>query len=241
MALSRVSLIIDMPADQSRYCLVESCIQALIRAAAPGQIQIVTAFQDCECTITAEQAEAFLLYLSHRYFSSLNTSLPLVAHAFFCTKEHLRKAGLSCPVSRKAIEQTFLSHAEHAFLYNNPYITERAVQMISGQYANLSLEILAERLNVSHSYLCRIISKDTGYSFLELLHFRRILAVTDEFLFSTETSTETLCLQLGYTSLHHFHRVFKQYTTLTPANAKKLLSEYTPGKILNMVQNDNTS
>lgn len=239
MALSRVSLIIDMPTEQPQYCLVESCIQALICAASPEQVHIVTAVQDCECAISDEQAEAFLLYLSQQYFTCLNIALPRIVHAFFRTKEQIKKTAPSCVHSRKVLEQIFLSNMEPAFVYHNPYITDRAVQMISSQYASLSLENLAENLDISHSYLCRIISKDTGYSFLELLHFRRILAVISEFLFSTDTSTESLCLRLGYTSLHHFHRVFKQYTELTPANAKKLLSKYTYNGILNPRQPDN--
>lgn len=231
MALSRISLIIDMPTEQSEYCLVESCIQALIHAVSPEQIHIVTAVQDCECTMTDEQAEAFLLYLSYHYFYCLNITLPQIVHAFFRTREQLKKTP-SCNYSRKVLEKIFIGYMEPAFVYSNPYITERAVQMISSQYDNLSLDNLADNLDISHSYLCRIISKDTGYSFLELLHFRRILAVISEFLFASGTSTESLCLQLGYTSLHHFHRVFKQYTELTPASAKKLLSQYTYNGVL---------
>lgn len=227
MAISRISLIIDMPADQSRYSLVESCLQSLIHAAAPEEVHIVSTLKDSECIMTDSQVKAFLLYLSYQYFSCPGAPLPVILHGFYKTKEQVISSGTPSAFSKKTLEQVFLSiiKKQNTVHYQNPYITERAVRMISEQYDSLSLELLSERLDVSHSYLCRIISKDTGYSFLELLHFRRILAVAGEFLLPTGCSTEALCLNLGYASLHHFHRVFKQYTELTPAGAKKLLAE----------------
>lgn len=230
MATSHVSLFIDMPADQNQYRLVESCIQDLIHAVSPEQIQVLTAASDSP--LSPEQAHAFLLYLAYQYYVNAGISLPAVTKSFFCTGDTVRRSAPSCRLSRKWIEETFLhimteQMEQNSLRCSNPYVTERAVQLIAQRFHRLSLEELAGLLGLNHSYLCRLLTKDTGCSFLELLHCRRILAVVKEFVDgASPDSIESLCLQIGYTSIHHFHRVFKQYTGLTPANARRLLAEY---------------
>lgn len=229
MGKSRISLIVNLPADQSQCQLVELCIQNLITAAYPEQIQIMNFSSRKDIFLASEECGAHILFFAYQHFCYYDTHLPLIVHASLQLQRELKERPASFPPTFDYLEQLFSSYIRStgATDYTNPYITEHALQIISQRYTSLSLEDLAVLLTISRSYLCRIISKDTGCSFLELLHYRRILSAAEEFITCpANLSIENLAFKLGYTSLHHFYRVFKQYTGLTPASARKLLKKY---------------
>ena len=59
---------------------------------------------------------------------------------------------------------------------------------------------------------------------LFLLHCRRILAAVEALRMPRrELSLDDIACQLGYSSLHYFYCVFKNYTGLTPAKARELI------------------
>ena len=95
---------------------------------------------------------------------------------------------------------------------------------IDNEYPGLTLRTLAQQLDLNGSYLSRVISRDLRCTFLDLLHCRRILAAVEALRMPRrELSLDDIACQLGYSSLHYFYCVFKNYTGLTPAKARELI------------------
>lgn len=225
---SRINLIIDMPDNKEQYRMVEAYIEKIRDALDPEHLKIWETRISDGAQLTAEKAAAYLLYLSYQHLYLLNTPLSTVTSTTFYLQEYLLGRIEKDSLTFHSLEQRYITNIMQPKFGKavNPFMTDHALQMINEQYTSLTLESLALQLHVSHSYLCRILSKDTGCSFSELLHYRRILAAASIFINSTPAiSMEALSIRLGYTSLHYFHRVFKRYTQLTPVNGKRLVRE----------------
>ncbi len=106
----------------------------------------------------------------------------------------------------------------------NPGLCLLVLNHINSEYPDLTLRTLAQRLDLNGSYLSRVISQDLRCTFLDLLHCRRILAAIEALRMPRrELSLDDIVCQLGYSSLHYFYCVFKNYIGLTPAKARELM------------------
>lgn len=90
------------------------------------------------------------------------------------------------------------------------------VKYINSNYRNdLTLTGTAQKFNMSSSYLSRIFKQGTGFTFIEYLNSVRIREA-QSLLLSTDNKVMDICHQVGYTSISHFGRVFKELTGYSP-------------------------
>lgn len=106
----------------------------------------------------------------------------------------------------------------------NPSISKTALSYLKANYDHndLSLKKMADDLNVSSSYLAKVIKDETGLTFTDqLTKLRMSLAI--KFLLNPKKSStiHDIALKVGYSSQHYFSRLFKSYTGLSPNQYKK--------------------
>lgn len=99
---------------------------------------------------------------------------------------------------------------------DNDYITQFVKDYISKHYAeNVSLDMIADKLNVTAGYLSSYMKEKTGTNFIDYLNQVRI----DEAKALLRNSSErikTIAEKVGYQNMNSFHRMFKKYTGITP-------------------------
>jgi AraC-like DNA-binding protein/KaiC/GvpD/RAD55 family RecA-like ATPase len=95
-------------------------------------------------------------------------------------------------------------------------LSARAVDLIERElHGPLSGEILAQRLGVSRPHLATTFRRHTGRTLHEHLTERRILRAR-ELLHHSELNVGEIATRLGFKTIHHFSRVFKQETGQSP-------------------------
>lgn len=88
---------------------------------------------------------------------------------------------------------------------------------------NLTLDIVAKKINVSKSHLSKIINSELDSSFTDYINGLRI-EQTKNYLENTQFSNYTLeaiGLEAGFNSKSTFNKAFKKHTGLTPSEYKK--------------------
>ncbi|WP_317953937.1 helix-turn-helix domain-containing protein [Paenibacillus chitinolyticus] len=85
---------------------------------------------------------------------------------------------------------------------------------------NISLDLLADRLNLSAAYLSVYIKEKTGANFSEQLNAIRIRRAK-ELLGGTGLSVQEISVRIGYRNVTSFNRMFKKMTGLPPGEYRK--------------------
>lgn len=88
----------------------------------------------------------------------------------------------------------------------------------------ITLEMLAEKVNLSSSYLSSIIKKETGISLAENINKIRI-EESKKILLKSNVNITELASMVGYNYSNHFARLFKQFTGMTPLKFKNSIHE----------------
>lgn len=92
---------------------------------------------------------------------------------------------------------------------------------VENRYAeDLSLELLADKLNLSVAYLSVYIKEKTGTNFSEHLNAIRIRKAK-ELLTEHNLSVQEIGLQIGYQNVTSFIRMFKKITGIPPGEYRK--------------------
>ena len=86
---------------------------------------------------------------------------------------------------------------------------------------NVSLAMLAPSMNYSAAYLSRLIKKNTGQSFSELLLDLR-LKKSMELLRLTDMRINDIAAKAGYNDVSYFISIFKKCTGVTPKEWRSL-------------------
>ena len=85
----------------------------------------------------------------------------------------------------------------------------------------LSLEYIANELNISNSYIIKIIKNKTNMNFTDYVNQLRInLAIQLLLNDNIDYSIQEISEKVGYNSQHYFSRAFKKYTGLSPLQYK---------------------
>ncbi len=86
---------------------------------------------------------------------------------------------------------------------------------------DLTLNLIAEQLHISQSYLTRIIKQKTGVNFTDYLNKLRINMAIKLLLDKYKDYTiNDIANMVGYSSQHYFSRAFKNYMGLSPNQYK---------------------
>lgn len=91
---------------------------------------------------------------------------------------------------------------------------------ISDNYDSITLSKLASHFNFSEGYCSRLIKKNTGKSFTQLLQNIRFKMATF-FLLNTNKTIAEISEDIGYTNVEHFNRLFKKNFNITPGKYRK--------------------
>lgn len=95
--------------------------------------------------------------------------------------------------------------------------TEQAISMIETHYKNseLTLQAVAQNLNISTNYLSNIFSKKRGIPFKKYLQQYRVQQAA-KLLLDTDYSVATIAETVGFVDSNYFIKVFRYYYHITP-------------------------
>lgn len=95
------------------------------------------------------------------------------------------------------------------------------VQFINEQYAkDLSLHYLADKFYISHYYLSRVFKEVTGFNFIEYLNSVRVKEAK-KLLEESTIKVNKVAEKVGFGSITHFGRIFKEITGHAPLYYRK--------------------
>ncbi|MDF2648480.1 MAG: AraC family transcriptional regulator [Paenibacillus sp.] len=103
----------------------------------------------------------------------------------------------------------------------NHHIT-RVIDIIERNYSqDISLNSVAEELNLNPAYISRLFKQITGQPFVDVLKKVRIER-SKELLVQSDLKINEISKQVGYSNSYYFIKVFKDMTGLTPGEYKKI-------------------
>ncbi len=113
--------------------------------------------------------------------------------------------------------QTVIEYREASSLKKYSGILLKAKEYINENYANydLSLQNIANNVNMSPSYFSTIFSQEEGMNFIEYLTDIRLEKAKELLLCSNKKSSE-IGYEVGYKDAHYFSYIFKKKLGLTP-------------------------
>lgn len=126
------------------------------------------------------------------------------------------------------IESIHLLRGEIAnrYLIKNPLVLQ-VIDFIHEHYPDdITVNMIAESLNINHSYLSQIFTKEMGISPKKYLITYRIQKAK-EMIESSNELVYTIAIKVGFFEVKHFSKTFKKITGLTPMQYKK---QYTTGE-----------
>ena len=95
-------------------------------------------------------------------------------------------------------------------------VIQATLKYIDTQYRTAVLSHIAQDFNQSLSSVSRMIKKNTGYTFVELLMRKRFQKAL-MFLIETELPVEKIAANVGYENQSYFYRQFKARYGMTPS------------------------
>ncbi|SFJ41461.1 Helix-turn-helix domain-containing protein [Paenibacillus sp. UNC496MF] len=134
-------------------------------------------------------------------------------------REKLLRAVLLTDIM-KELEKQLLAYQEimRAGLADSPLkVISDVRQLIREQYMEeLTLQSVAQKLNVNYSYLSRLIKKETGTNFTDLLWDFRIEAAKNKLL-REDLKTYEVAYAVGFKDTAHFSFMFKKKVGVSPS------------------------
>lgn len=129
------------------------------------------------------------------------------------------KAELSGYITQNIIAPA-LEHLEKEQQTGMSDIVMQVMQMIKETNGNITREECAGRLNYHPNYLTKVIAKEKGISFIDLINIEKIKRAKF-MLLTTSKSVAEISQELGYTNVQNFIRFFKNQTDTTPSSYRK--------------------
>ena len=104
---------------------------------------------------------------------------------------------------------------ESSFQSYQDVIVQATLNYIAAQYQTASLNQIAENFHQSVSVLSKMIKQATGFTFQELLIYKRCQK-SAALLTDTNLPIEQIIAAVGYENQSHFYRIFKKQYGMTP-------------------------
>lgn len=216
---------LNMQLLESRY----ACENKLMDAVSVGQFQKAEVLLSTFASTATPQRLADPVRNTKNYTIILNTLLRKAAekggvHPFYLDSVSsafaLEIEGASNQDACKALIQDMLRTycrlvRKHSMKgYTAP--VQRAITIIDGDLsANLTLQTIAGKLNVSSSYLSALFRKETGQTLTDFINQRRIQHAM-YLLETTHLQVQTIAQHCGFLDVHYFTKVFKRIAGHTP-------------------------
>lgn len=104
--------------------------------------------------------------------------------------------------------------------YSN-HIVKVTQEYLESHYADdISLEDVAEQVNISPQYFSKLIKKTTGFNFIDWLSMLRVKKAK-ELLTNSNLTVKEVCFMVGYKDPNYFSRIFKKRIGITPSEYVK--------------------
>lgn len=100
------------------------------------------------------------------------------------------------------------------------HIVYKAMDIISKRFKYVTLNTVAEELNISPTYLSRLLKKSTGHNFKDIVTEKRI-RVAKILLRNSAMKTFEIAERIGYSDPKYFFKMFKKKTGVTPVEYRK--------------------
>lgn len=127
---------------------------------------------------------------------------------------------LKLSVNIKRIEESETSQIKKSLGIKHDKIEEVLSYINRHLYEELSQCHLAEQFNISRPYLSRIFKEVTNYNFVEYINCLRV-AEAKKLLKNRSLKIIDISEDVGFGSITHFGRVFKQITGTAPGSYRK--------------------
>ncbi len=100
-------------------------------------------------------------------------------------------------------------------------IVKKACKYINSNYTHsITIDEIAEAVNVSKYYLCRIFKEFTDLTMIEYINFRRCRKAS-MLLDSSDTSISDIAEICGFENMSYFSKIYKKYMNILPSQQKK--------------------
>ena len=91
---------------------------------------------------------------------------------------------------------------------------------------DVSLDDVARHLGLRSNYVCNILKRELGMTFVHYLHYIRTEKAKELLTHPDSLTVEQVAKSVGYEATRHFYKIFKQYTGQTPRGFKnQMVSE----------------
>lgn len=101
----------------------------------------------------------------------------------------------------------------------------RVISYINENYAQkISLQQLADEFYVSKWHLCREFKENAHLTIIQYINYTRV-AHAQKMLLDLDVSVTSIGNEVGFDSLTHFERVFKQNTGMTPKHYREITTQ----------------
>jgi len=118
-----------------------------------------------------------------------------------------------------------------------PSVCRDIAQYIDTHYAQkVTLEDIADTLGYNKNYLCTTFKGETTMTIMDYLRRVRIER-TCELIEMSDYTFSQICFMVGFRSIHHFNRIFKDIMGITPTEYKRGISERSSAVIQDTFQN----
>lgn len=187
--------------------------------------QILDSLIDAELPMAARKPQMLkdrLVMRIEQMFNSLSISMDDYDSAAYPAVESLRRLMDAATVSEMreqtaAVVSSIADYSEHTTASNSGKVAE-VLDFIRENYAdpNMGATLLSEHLDISTSYLSRIVKQTTGVGIVDCIHEVRIKAAK-QLLTETDLSVDEIAEKVGFSNRWTLTRSFKRYEGTTPS------------------------